>query len=1130
MLYIYNDYNLLEVEGGLLSFINITPIKSWKDMDYVDESVKEKYKKEKMNLIKSMSPFDKGSMLTSPKYGASYKIISYYKKLDPVQTYNIDEGNNIFNKLNKRVDFKLKSGSFEQFMNMKKREKTATIINEEFYTKNDFIITKTTFPELIYKEFIKLPKKMNIENYLKKLDDELFEVLKNPLELLFMEHEKNYLRIVKTSMESEYHISVSNILEVFTKLNLGQNLSNIYDNNFMNNNFNNSYRNQNEKEIIIYKNKEKNIIERIILKNNYIEYINIKEKTKKVKIYMDENVKIYEKDGFLRIRKETLSNGENIEEDIFPPIKIYTFEIKDKRDELKYYLLEEIPEQMEETLSEDIEEILKEQKLEEFSIILDVLKYSSKQLEKEVNSKEGNMKNIQNFQKVNFGEWIYEKKLTLEREKAFNSMNEYIKDGLTFTTIRYGFILKKHSFNNNFSFALKTKFQDLDIVFNEIKYNMTKLLYPIPYTKFLLMNNKMKELELTDIINLINFKYGNSYFSGRNDNNQLDLPKINDACMFLKINGKIQGMNIFDGPDMFNGLIIAPSGSGKSFITVNMIDGFMEEPNNLTWILDRGGSYNSYCTAKDGINISINQSNSSNCINPFLFDLYFGIQIYLENTIIKESITKEENEIFNKMKYLFYLKEGDEFKKKKLDKTSEQKRKKIYQKSPKYKSILLNFEKIEDCAFNATIPQNKMDIYKTIIMNMMEIQETHSQYHIIEANVAQSLKEYIMEETKKKVEQIFKDKKNLIKEINLLRNYKLSFEKIDILIDKLDKLMFNSLFLKINIIKDKVEDNLERELSGIPPKQFTAAINKFIDINSYGKIFNGKPSLDMTRQLINIDFGEIQDEKISNLVLSALLMNFFSVMTNPLFKNSKKLLVIDEAHAILNANSLVGLKSISYLFRTTRKWGASVFLLSQGISDFKKEAGETEPIRKTLFDGIFENAGWVILLGNHNAAKAKKAFGFSDEVSNDIQNNDKSLRLFYLKSQLTSNFCQLLVTSLDYWTATTNKEEKNILVLIKKITGSSLFSLQLASKIFGMGFLSDFKDNVNLIKQKSSNYVKTKDNIKNIVYKFEKQNYKINEMLISGLSDFEFKLIAALLILMEEQEYQGFRGAPVLKD
>lgn len=79
-------------------------------------------------------------------------------------------------------------------------------------------------------------------------------------------------------------------------------------------------------------------------------------------------------------------------------------------------------------------------------------------------------------------------------------------------------------------------------------------------------------------------------------------------------NGQIMNVSLHDS-DASNGVIIAPTGSGKSFFANELITSYLSM-NTQVWIIDAGRSYEDLCSMLDGTFISFEEG-SNVCLNPF---------------------------------------------------------------------------------------------------------------------------------------------------------------------------------------------------------------------------------------------------------------------------------------------------------------------------------------------------------------------------------------------------------------------------------------------------------------------------------------------------------------------------------
>jgi hypothetical protein len=227
-------------------------------------------------------------------------------------------------------------------------------------------------------------------------------------------------------------------------------------------------------------------------------------------------------------------------------------------------------------------------------------------------------------------------------------------------------------------------------------------------------------------------------------------------------------------------------------------------------------------------------------------------------------------------------------------------------------------------------------------------------------------------------------------------------------------------------------------------KEFDFYIN---DLQA-GKLFNAEPPKDMSNErLVNIDLGESQDERLTTVVPSALMMNFFKILTAPSKKGTNKILLIDEAHAILGSSNTSGLDAIAYLFRTARKHGGAIWLISQSIGDFYQP---NDPVKSQKFEALIKNAGWRILLGSGHT-DTDKVLGFSGDSIEFAQKSKEGADKYKMVIDMdgkTINVVDLVVSATDYWNSTTHPAEKQVLDILSLMTRSPQYAKMVASLTF----------------------------------------------------------------------------------
>jgi hypothetical protein len=172
---------------------------------------------------------------------------------------------------------------------------------------------------------------------------------------------------------------------------------------------------------------------------------------------------------------------------------------------------------------------------------------------------------------------------------------------------------------------------------------------------------------------------------------------------------------------------------------------------------------------------------------------------------------------------------------------------------------------------------------------------------------------------------------------------------------------------------------------------------------------------------------------------------------------------VDESHKILNSNDESALASIAYLFRTTRKWNSAVVLLSQLISDLIKRGEEATGTKLSHFKALEENSGWKILMGEGHNEEELKRLGINKYLIDIFQReedpNKEKDRRFLIQTKNSKLFGRLIVSDVDYWTATTNANEKALVQCVSFVYGGDkVRAIIKLAEIFKMSFISTYKE------------------------------------------------------------------------
>ena len=90
---------------------------------------------------------------------------------------------------------------------------------------------------------------------------------------------------------------------------------------------------------------------------------------------------------------------------------------------------------------------------------------------------------------------------------------------------------------------------------------------------------------------------------------------LKPTVLLTTMRGEVGGFDLFKSAMNFNGVLIAASGSGKSFVTQRIIVDYLAEGAKI-WVIDSGYSYKKLCAAQGGTFMEFTPA-SDICLNPF---------------------------------------------------------------------------------------------------------------------------------------------------------------------------------------------------------------------------------------------------------------------------------------------------------------------------------------------------------------------------------------------------------------------------------------------------------------------------------------------------------------------------------
>lgn len=149
-------------------------------------------------------------------------------------------------------------------------------------------------------------------------------------------------------------------------------------------------------------------------------------------------------------------------------------------------------------------------------------------------------------------------------------------------------------------------------------------------------------------------------------------------------------------------------------------------------------------------------------------------------------------------------------------------------------------------------------------------------------------------------------------------------------------------------------------------------------VENFGNIFDGHTSIDnvLSEQILYFNLSSVL--KIDSKVLNTILFNIFSLCWDNLVKVGKKmkalydkrqidfeditrfLIVIDEAHRIVNANNLSTVQQIVTFMREARKYFGGIVMASQSVRDYIPEGSNNAAVDQIKL--LFELSQYKIIM------------------------------------------------------------------------------------------------------------------------------------------------------------------------
>ena len=216
----------------------------------------------------------------------------------------------------------------------------------------------------------------------------------------------------------------------------------------------------------------------------------------------------------------------------------------------------------------------------------------------------------------------------------------------------------------------------------------------------------------------------------------------------------------------------------------------------------------------------------------------------------------------------------------------------------------------------------------------------------------------------------------------------------------------------------------------------------------YGKYFEGDANVDFDKEFIGMDLDPLSsDPDLQNIILLMLVHSINHYIMN-MPRGQRKLLIIDEAWALLKNEHSADV--IEFAYRTYRKFGGSIIIITQSITDLWK-MGSVGRV-------VVENSEWNFILSqNPEVLDAIYNEGLLSidgrmlEILKTVKTRKGYYSEIFIKSPYGRDLVRFIASPVIYWIATTNPDDLQAIQKMERAGYSRLEAIRYLAEHYPSG-------------------------------------------------------------------------------